>query len=98
MFGRLAHVLVRRRRRVLVGALVAFVLAGAFGGGVASKLSQGGFDDPGSESFRADEALEDVFEQGDPHVVLLVETTAPGAFPHERRQPVTRVQIPVTAS
>jgi RND superfamily putative drug exporter len=74
----LARFLVRRRRRVLIGALLAFVVAGALGGNVASRLSQGGFDDPGSESFKADEALEDTFGQGDPHVVLLVETTEPG--------------------
>ena len=79
MFGRLARVLVRRRRRVLIGALLAFLVAGAFGGSVASRLSQGGFEDPGSESYRADKVLEDTFGQGDPDVVLLVETTAPGA-------------------
>src|SRR5688572_28702481 len=79
MFGRLARVLVRRRRRVLVGALLAFVVSGALGGDVASRLSQGGFEDPGSESWKADKALEATFGQGDPDVVLLVETTTPGA-------------------
>jgi RND superfamily putative drug exporter len=79
MFGRLAAFLVRRRRRVLLGAVVAFVVAGALGGSVASRLSQGGFDDPGSESWKADHVLEETFDQGDPQVVLLVETTKPGA-------------------
>ena len=78
MFGRLAAFAVRRRRRVLVAAAVAFLLAGAFGGGVAEHLSRGGFDDPGSESFKADKVLEREFAQGDPHVVLLVESTRDG--------------------
>ena len=75
MFQRLAQLLVRRPKRVLVAAAVAFLLAGAFGGGVADDLSRGGFEDPGSESYEASELLKEQFGQADPNVVLLL--TAP---------------------
>ncbi|HEX7134144.1 MAG TPA: hypothetical protein VF228_16325, partial [Iamia sp.] len=72
MLSRLAHLTVRRRVLVLVLAVVGFVLAGAIGGGVAEHLSSGGFDDPASESSRAEEALEDTFGTGAPNILLLV--------------------------
>jgi RND superfamily putative drug exporter len=58
MLARLADLVVRRRVVILALTLVGVVVAGAFGGGVASRLSSGGFDDAGSESFRAERALE----------------------------------------
>lgn len=56
MFQTLAQLVTRRPRRILVGALVAAILAGAFGGGVANKLAPYGASDPASESVRADNA------------------------------------------
>ena len=76
MLTRLGAMVIRRRRIVLVGAAVIFVASGAYGGPVAEHLSAGGFDDPGSESFRADEALLDTFGSSTPNLILLV--TAPG--------------------
>lgn len=73
MLARLAGATVRHRRRVLVVALVAFVVSGAVGGGVAGRLSSGGFDDPGAESSRAERLLADEFDTGTPNVILLVE-------------------------
>src|SRR5207253_8315276 len=72
MLTRLADVAVRRRTLVLVLSLFVFLVAGALGGGVAERLSTGGFDNPGSESGRAAAYLRDVFKQGDPEVVLVV--------------------------
>jgi RND superfamily putative drug exporter len=75
---RCARFVVRRRRLILVGAVIGFVLSGALGGGVASKLSSGGFDDPGAESTRAQQYLDSHFAQGGmPNVILLV-TADPG--------------------
>ena len=51
---------------------VLFAVAGSFGGSVAQQLSSGGFDDPASESFKADDALLDTFGSGTPNLVLLV--------------------------
>jgi len=75
---RLARVIVRRRRLILVAAVVAFALTGMLGGGVASKLSSGGFDDPGAESTKAQHYLDSHFtEAGMPNILLLV-TADPG--------------------
>jgi len=75
VLGRIADLVIRRRRAVLVGAVVLFAVGGALGGNVAQHLSAGGFEDPGSESFQADQVLLERFGAGVPNVVLLV--TAP---------------------
>ena len=77
MLARIADLVIRRRRAVLVGAVVLFAVGGGVGGDVAQHLSAGGFDDPGSESFQADEVLLERFDAGMPNIVLLA--TAPGA-------------------
>jgi RND superfamily putative drug exporter len=69
--------LVYDHRWVVVGAAVGFlVVAVVFGGGVADRLSLGGFTDPGSESSRATEAISEEFEGGQAQFVLVA--TAPG--------------------
>ncbi len=70
---RLARGIVRRRRAILVAAVIAFAVSGMLGGGVATKLSSGGFDDPGAESTKAQHYLDSHFAQaGMPNIVLLV--------------------------
>ncbi len=77
MLQRLGDTLVRRRWWVLGATLIFVGVAGWLGGGVAQELTGGGFEDPNAESARAAAALEEVFETGDPNVVLLV-TAADG--------------------
>jgi len=72
LLARLANTIVRRRRVVLLAALGFFLIAGAVGGGVASHLSSGGFNDPAAQSTKVDNLLRDRFHSGDPNVVLLV--------------------------
>ncbi|HSS08310.1 MAG TPA: MMPL family transporter [Acidimicrobiales bacterium] len=72
MLTRLANTIVRRRRLVLIAALAFFAIAGAIGGGVASHLSSGGFNDPAAQSTKASNLVRDQFHSGDPNVVLLV--------------------------
>src|SRR5919106_1195907 len=72
MFERLGKAVIRRRRLILVGSLLFVVLAGAFGGGVAEPLSNGGFDDPNAESSVADDILAEEFGAQTPNFVLLV--------------------------
>jgi RND superfamily putative drug exporter len=58
---RLATVVVGRPRVVLVATFAFLVVAGALGAGVAKQLKVGGFEDPGSASFRAQTLLDDKF-------------------------------------
>ena len=78
MLGALGRFVVRRRVAVLVAALLGMVVAGAVGGGVAQHLTGGGFEDPGAESTRAREVLEQEFGARNPNIVLLV-TSADGS-------------------
>ena len=72
MLTRLARLSTGRSWRVVLAAVTFMVVAGAFGGGVAEDLTSGGFEDPSTESSRADEALAERFGTGTPNVVLLV--------------------------
>jgi RND superfamily putative drug exporter len=57
---------------VLILTAVFLVAAGAIGGGVADRLSNGGFDDPDAESTAASDELRDEFNQQTPNLILLV--------------------------
>src|SRR4051794_41718841 len=75
----LARTTVRHRRLILVAAVIAFAFSGALGGSVASKLSSGGFDDPGAESTQAQHYLDSHFATGGMPNVLLLVTADPGS-------------------
>jgi RND superfamily putative drug exporter len=72
MLERLGRFTVRRRRWILIGTVIGVMMAGAFGGSVVQRLSNGGFTDPNSESERAEAILNRVFHAGNPNLVLLV--------------------------
>src|ERR671911_1869288 len=76
MLTRFARLSTGHARAVVIAAVLVFAVAGAIGGGVADHLTSGGFEDPSSESERADEALAERFDTGVPNLLLLV--TAPG--------------------
>ncbi|MFD0417910.1 MMPL family transporter [Streptomyces sp. NPDC127108] len=71
MFDRLAELAIRRSRLILVVAVVAVALMGAVGSGAFTKLKGGGFDDPASESTRAEKVIEEKFG-GETNLILLV--------------------------
>lgn len=72
MFERLGRFVVRRRIVVLIATGIFFAAAGVIGGGVAERLSNGGFRDPDSEAERAETVLEEHFGLSTPNLVLLV--------------------------
>ncbi|MFN2486907.1 MAG: MMPL family transporter [Acidimicrobiia bacterium] len=74
---RVADLVVRWRVLILILALLGMVAAGAIGGGVAERLSNGGFEDPEAESVQAAEVLADQFGVSPPEVVIIA--TAPGS-------------------
>lgn len=59
MFDALARFTDGKARRIGLFAIVFFVLAGALGGGVASRLDPYGADDPATETVVAEERLQD---------------------------------------
>jgi uncharacterized membrane protein YdfJ with MMPL/SSD domain len=76
MFNSLASLAQRHGKRTVIFAAVFFVLAGALGGGVASKLAPYGDDDPATESVKAADRLEaDGYR--DPSVIVLFQNTSP---------------------
>ena len=76
MLARLAGTVVRRRRRVLLLAFLVFIVSASVGGGVADRLSSGGFDDPDAESTVIERVLADEFNAGTPNLILLVSAQA----------------------
>src|SRR5918994_2061018 len=75
---RLAQLVDRRARLVVIGAALFFVLSAALGAGVASRLDPFGVDDPATESVTADERLEDSGFR-ETSLVVLVEGVDPRA-------------------
>ncbi len=76
MFSALASLAQRRAKRTVIFAAVFFVVAGALGGGVASKLAPYGDDDPSTESVQASDQLKaDGYR--DPSVIVLIQNTSP---------------------
>jgi RND superfamily putative drug exporter len=72
MFEKLGRLAVRRRKGVIALTVLFLVAAGALGGGVADKLSGGGFEDPDAESTVAADVLDREFGQQSPNLILLV--------------------------
>src|SRR5688500_37066 len=72
MFERLGGWVVRRRWLILVATAIFFVAAGGIGGGVAERLSNGGFQDPAAEASVAQRGIDREFGVASPNFVLLV--------------------------
>ena len=68
---RWGRLVARRRWVVLIAGLIATIAAAAWGLGVFSALSNGGFEDPDSESARADAAIVAAFGQTDADILVL---------------------------
>ncbi|KDA42216.1 MMPL family transporter [Frankia sp. B2] len=75
MFTPLVALVTRRPRLVLVLTLLVLLGAGGLAGGAFGKLQTGGFDDPASDSSRAEDVLDARFH-GRPNLLLLVTARA----------------------
>jgi uncharacterized membrane protein YdfJ with MMPL/SSD domain len=84
MFDSLARLANRRARRIGLIAIAFFLVAGALGGSVASKLDPYGADDPATETVKAREQLQGAGLRGP--AVLVVVRDAPVAAPATRRR------------
>mgnify|MGYP000247499613 FL=1 len=73
MFEKLVHFLVRRRKAVLAGFIVATIAAGVIGSLVLARLEGGGYSDPNSDSSKAATYLTDTFKVKDPAIIFIVD-------------------------
>ena len=73
MLKRLARFTTTHQKLVLLGTLIAVLVAGAFGSSAMAHLSSGGFTDATSPSTKADALLARQFQQGDPNIVFLLQ-------------------------
>lgn len=97
MFGGFASFVYRNRRQVLLFALLGIVIAGAFGLGVAKRLSPYGATDPSTQSVQATSRYQAATgRQIDPGVVALVQTDGVHSASAERR--VRRVEAQLRSS
>ncbi|NKY36107.1 MMPL family transporter [Nocardia speluncae] len=74
MLIRIAQLVTRHPRAILVGALAVALLCGIFGATAASGLKSGGFVSSDAESTQAGELLADNFEGAAPNYILLVDS------------------------
>ncbi|UED86506.1 MMPL family transporter [Streptomyces profundus] len=74
MLSSWGQLVARRKKLVLLAALLFTALAGALGGGVADALAAGGYTDEDSSSARASATLGERFATGEANLVLLVDT------------------------
>jgi uncharacterized membrane protein YdfJ with MMPL/SSD domain len=101
MLSALARLLFRRRRRVLIGAVLLVFVAGAVGGPVAGLLeSDDDFDPPSAEAVQAREAIADATgASATPDVIALVRGGDAGAVARAAAGPeVARVAPPVVST
>lgn len=72
MLNRLALFTVRRRRWVLSLTVIFIFVASVFGTGAFGVLKSEGFNDPSSESVKAETLLDENFGGGEPNIVLVL--------------------------
>ena len=72
MLQGIAGLAIRAPRRIIAAALLIMVAAAIYGVPVTNSLSNGGFRDPTSQSWRASELLADKFDTGDMQMVVAV--------------------------
>ena len=72
MLQGIAGLAIRAPRRIIAAALLIMVAAAIYGVPVTNSLSNGGFRDPTSQSWRASELLSDKFDTGDMQMVVAV--------------------------
>src|SRR3954449_5778736 len=95
MFNALASLAQRHGKRTVIFAAVFFVVAGALGGGVASKLAPYGADDPATESVKAGDRLE-AGGYRDPSLIVLFQKTSPTSASGKQR--IQRVERDLRAN
>ena len=74
MFEKLGHLVVRRRKAMVVLFVVGILTAGTFGSMVFSRLDSGGYSNPNSDSYQVYNYLDKNLKIADPNVVVVVDS------------------------
>ena len=74
MFEKLGHVVVRRRKAMVILFIVGVLTAGTFGSMVFSRLDSGGYSNPNSDSYQVYNYLNKNLKIADPNVVVVVDS------------------------
>jgi RND superfamily putative drug exporter len=74
MFEKLGHVVVRRRKSMVILFIVGVLTAGTFGSMVFSRLDSGGYSNPNSDSYQVYNYLNKNLKIADPNVVVVVDS------------------------
>ena len=74
MFEKLGHVVVRRRKAMVILFIVGVLTAGTFGSMVFSRLDSGGYSNPNSDSYQVYNYLNKSLKIADPNVVVVVDS------------------------
>src|SRR5207302_2437289 len=90
VLDRLAGLAHRRARRIVIGAVLLAVIAGAVGGSVATRLGPYSAKDPASESVKAENRLRAATGLDNDRLVALVHTSAPIGSPSGRARVADR--------
>jgi RND superfamily putative drug exporter len=74
MFEKLGHVIVRRRKAMVVFFIVSVLTAGTIGTMIFSRLDSGGYSNPNSDSYQVYNYLNKNLKISDPNVVVVVDS------------------------
>ena len=74
MFEKLGHVIVRRRKAMVILFIVTMLTAGSVGTMIFSRLDSGGYSNPNSDSYQVYNYLNKNLKIADPNVVVVVDS------------------------
>ena len=74
MFEKLGHLIVRRRKSVVIAFILTVLFAGGVGSQVFHRLDVGGYSVATSDSYRVYTYLHDTLKVSDPAIILMVDT------------------------
>ena len=74
MFEKLGHLVVRRRKAMVILFIVSVLTAGTVGSMVFSRLDSGGYSNPKSDSYQVYNYLNKNLKISDPNIVVVVDT------------------------
>jgi len=74
MFEKLGHLVVRRRKPMVILFIVAILAAGGIGSMVFNRLDSGGYSNPNSDSYQVYNYLHKTLKLSDPNVVVVVDS------------------------